>query len=231
MGQDRSGSAAAPSGTEAGLHYLEGCAPRRLGGAGRYGRRRGRCGAVFSGAGLPASPARLSAVDGEVLSVSGDRDRRGQQGRPTYASVRPGGGWATPPGPAAGRRRRVLLRSPRGDGGALDRGAGEWTLRTRSDLPTWPGRTAVLAGGGLCLGALSSAGRCLGASGGRRLCSVWEPRLGAPYGGSYFCQSLGRRVKGRDVPARVPPLKPTPEAWKDPRGGAQAAQSRDLSAC
>ena len=130
---------------------------------------------------------------------------------------------------AEGGLRR--LGSPRGDGGALDRGAGEWTLRARSDLPTWPGRTAVLAGGGLCLGALSSAGRCLGASGGHRLCSVWEPRLGAPYGGSYFCQSLGRRVKGRDVPARVPPLKPTPEAWKDPRGGAQAAQSRDLSAC
>ena len=106
VGQDRSGSAAAPSGTEAGLHYLEGCAPRRLGGAGRYGRRRGRCGAAFSGAGLPASPARLSAVDGEVLSVSGDCDRRGQQGRPTYASVRPGGGWATPPGLPAGRWRR-----------------------------------------------------------------------------------------------------------------------------
>lgn len=81
MGQDRSGAAAAPSGTEAGLHYLEGCAPRRLGGAGRYGRRRGRCGAAFSGAGLPASPARLSAVDGEVLSVSGDWGRIGEDSK------------------------------------------------------------------------------------------------------------------------------------------------------
>ena len=152
-------------------------------------------------------------------------ERRGQQGRPTAASVRPGGGSAKPSGPAARRRRRGILHSPRCHGGALDPGAGEWTTRTRSDLPT-----AVLDGGVLCLVALSSAGHCLGASGEGRLCSVWEPRLGPPYGGSYFCQSLGRRVKGREVPSRIPPSKPTPVAWKDPQGGAQAAQSRDFSA-
>lgn len=157
-------------------------------------------------------------------------ERRGQQGRPTYASVRPGAGSAKPSGPAARRRGRGILHSPRCHGGALDPGAGEWTTRTRSDLPTWPGRTAVLDCGVLCLVALSSAGHCLGASGEGRLCSVWEPRVGPPYGGSYFCQSLGRRVKGREVPSRIPPSKPTPVAWKDPQGGAQAAQSRDFSA-
>lgn len=220
MGQDRSGSAAAPSGTEAGLHYLEEAA--------LHGGWEGRGATVAAGGvagrrflgrdflrrprGCPLLTARCCL---SLVTAIGEDSKAGP--RTPRCDLAEGG------------LRR--LGSPRGDGGALDRGAGEWTLRARSDLPTWPGRTAVLAGGGLCLGALSSAGRCLGASGGRRLCSVWEPRLGAPYGGSYFCQSLGRRVKGRDVPARVPPLKPTPEAWKDPRGGAQAAQSRDLSAC
>uniref|UniRef100_A0A4W2GX14 Zinc finger protein 550 n=1 Tax=Bos indicus x Bos taurus TaxID=30522 RepID=A0A4W2GX14_BOBOX len=51
-------------------------------------------------------------------------ERRGQQGRPTYASVRPGAGSAKPSGPAARRRGRGILHSPRCHGGALDPGAG-----------------------------------------------------------------------------------------------------------
>ena len=131
----------------------------------------------------------------------------------------------------------MILRSPRCDGGALDPGAGEWAMRAGSDPPTWPRRTAGLDGGVLWLVALPSAGHCLGASGGGRLCSVWEPRLGAPYGGSCFCQSLGRRVKGRDVPSRIPPPKPTPVAERRPHSpetfmrveAAPLLESRTLS--